>query len=170
MELFHEQGFADTTVPQITARAGLTTRTFFRHFTDKREVLFAFESQLPAIVAEVLRDAPSELSPLEVIGVALERVATERLDGARDYLTAQRAVIQSDDGLRERELRKHSVLAEAAKAGFLERGMTEIEATVAAHVSVAVFTISVERWLDGEGDLVGLLRETNQTFASTVRN
>ena len=169
MELFHEQGFAATTVPEITARAGLTTRTFFRHFADKREVLFAFESQLPGIVAEVLRDAPSELSPLEVAGIALERVANERLGGARDYLSAQRAVIQSDDGLRERELRKHSVLTEAAKAGFLERGMTEVEATVAAHVSVAVFTISVERWLDNEGDLVDLLRETNQIFANTVR-
>jgi len=61
MELFTEQGFAETTVPQITARAGLTTRTFFRHFTDKREVLFAGEEELPVLVARLAAEAPSAL-------------------------------------------------------------------------------------------------------------
>ena len=41
MELYGERGFEQTTVAEIAERAGLTERTFFRHFADKREVLFA---------------------------------------------------------------------------------------------------------------------------------
>ena len=169
LELFQEQGFAETTVPQITARAGLTTRTFFRHYSDKREVLFAFESQLPAIVAEVLRDAHAELPTLEVIRVALEQVATERLADAHDYLRIHRSVINSDDGLQERELRKHSVLSDAARQGFLDRGMPELEATVAAHLSVTVFNLSVDRWLESNRSLVDIIREVIAAVEATTK-
>lgn len=167
LELFQEQGFADTTVPQITARAGLTTRTFFRHFTDKREVLFAFEAELPAIVAQVLRDAPPALPPLDVIRIALEQVATDRIGGAHGYLRNHRSVVRSDEGLKERELRKHSVLADAARLGFLERGLDELTATIAAHVAVTVFNVSVDRWLDNDdSSLVEILRETVRAVTS----
>src|SRR5438128_1901480 len=102
LELFLERGFDQTTVPQITARAGLTTRTFFRHFADKREVLFAGEEVIPALVADLIAQAPAELAPLAVIRRGLATVATTIFEGRRDYLRQRRIVIDSDDGLRER--------------------------------------------------------------------
>ncbi len=81
VELFAEQGFAATTVPQIAARAGLTTRTFFRHFADKREVLFAGDEELPALVARLVADAPAALGPMLVIAHGLETIAATTFEG-----------------------------------------------------------------------------------------
>lgn len=147
-ELFVEQGFAATTVPQITERAGLTTRTFFRHFTDKREVLFAAEDELPAVVDAQLARAPEGMNPLQLIELGLREVANDRFDGLHDYLRTRRAIVRSDGGLRERELRKSLILADAATKGFRNRGEDELTATLAAHVSITAFTIAIDRWLD----------------------
>ena len=118
LELFVEQGFGNTTVPQITARAGLTTRTYFRHFADKREVLFAYEVDLPARVAKLMADAPPSHGPMRLIGEGLETMAATLFEGRLDYLRTRQSVIHSDDGLRERELRKQSILSEAITTGW----------------------------------------------------
>ena len=162
VELFIEQGFAETTVPQITARAGLTTRTFFRHFADKREVLFAGDEELPALVARLATDAPAALGPLPAIAYALETVAATTFEGRRAYLRARRAVIQADTGLRERELRKLAVLADAIGRGFRARGVDELTALLAAQLAVTVFSVTIDRWLDQDGErpLSALARDT----------
>src|SRR3982751_6669679 len=105
VELFDEQGFAATTVPQIAERAGLTTRTFFRHFADKREVLFAGD-EIPAAAAGLMRLAPAGLSPLAVAADRLRIVAETTFEGQRSEVRRVRAIIESDDALRERDLRK----------------------------------------------------------------
>jgi AcrR family transcriptional regulator len=170
LELFVGEGFAETTVPQITARAGLTTRTFFRHFADKREVLFADEDELPALVARLMAEAPAALSPMMVIVQGLQTFAAARFDGRHDYLRTRRAVIQADEGLRERELRKLSALSGAITQGFLNRGVDELTSTLAAQIAVAVFSVSVSRWLDGDAErpLTPLLHETLGALQSVV--
>jgi AcrR family transcriptional regulator len=162
VELSLEQGFAATTVPQIAARAGLTTRTFFRHFADKREVLFAGDEELPALVARLATDAPAALGPLSAIDYALETVAATKFEGRRAYLRARRAVIQADTGLRERELRKLAVLADAIGRGFRARGVDELTALLAAQLAVTVFSVTIDRWLDQDGErpLSALARDT----------
>ena len=162
LELFVEQGFARTTVPEVTARAGLTTRTFFRHFADKREVLFGVEEEYPALVARLMADAPASLGPMGVIAWGLETVAATRFEGLLGYLRTRDAIIQSDEGLRERELRKLSVLSEAIRVGFLNRGVDELTSTLAAQVAVTVFDVAMGRWLDptNQRDLAELIRET----------
>jgi len=134
MELFTEQGFA-ATVPQITARAGLTTRTFFRHFTDKREVLFAGEEELPVLVARLAAEAPSALAPMTLIDHGLHVVASTRFEGQREYLRTRRTVVQGDESLRERELRKRCILSEAINRACLDRGYDELTATHSPHRS-----------------------------------
>jgi len=84
LELFTEQGFANTTVPQITARAGLTTRTFFRHFADKREVLFEAGGDMPALIRAQMAAAPPGLDPMTLIEAGLREVAST---GSKDYTT-----------------------------------------------------------------------------------
>lgn len=170
VELFIDQGFAETTVPQITARAGLTTRTFFRHFADKREVLFAGDEELPALVARLVVDAPASLSPMMVIAFGLEAVAATRFEGRLEYLRTRRAVIQADAGLRERELRKLSALSEAISQGFRGRGFDELTSILAAQLAVTVFSVTISRWLDQDGEqpLSELVHDTLRALRSVT--
>ncbi len=170
IELFIEQGFAETTVPQITARAALTTRTFFRHFADKREVLFARDAELPALVARLAADAPASLSPMMLIAYALETVAATRLEGQRAYLRTRRAIIQADEGLRERELRKLSALSDAINQGFRDHGVDELAALLAAQLAVTVFSVTISRWLDQDGaqPLSALVHDTLRALRSVT--
>ncbi len=151
LELFVEQGFAATTVPQITARAGLTTRTFFRHFADKREVLFGGD-EVPAYATGLMREAPASLDPITLVVQGLRTVAQNRFEGRADELRVRRDIICSDAGLRERDLRKRAALADAIRQGFLDRGIDAPTGTLAAELSVSVLHIALEQWLDQDGD------------------
>jgi AcrR family transcriptional regulator len=173
LELFAERGFAATTVPAIAARAGLTTRTFFRHFADKREVLFASETELPALAERLVADAPAGLGPMAVVAHGLAAVAAgfdapdsvAGVEGRREALRLRRAVVEADAGLRERELQKFAALAEAARRGFVRRGADALTAALAAEVAVGAFRVAVTRWLDQEGEhggepLAGVVADT----------
>lgn len=144
-ELFAEQGFAATTVPQITARAGLTTRTFFRHFADKREVVFA-GSEIPETAARLITAASADLEPMQVVRQVLHQVAAARFDGHHQQMSVWRRVIEGADELRDRDARKRSDLVRAARAAFVERGQTPMQATVVAEVGVLVFQVALETW------------------------
>lgn len=135
-------------MPQITERAGLTSRTFFRHFADKREVLFGAEDDLPAVVDAQMARAPAGMDPMQLIEIGLREVANDRFDGLHGYLRTRRSIVRTDSGLRERELRKSLILAEATIAGFRNRGEDDLTATLAAHISVTAFDIAIDRWLD----------------------
>lgn len=171
LELFVEHGFASVTVPQITARAGLTTRTFFRHFADKREVLFAGEAALPAVIAQAFAEAPPELTPMEVIIRSLGDVVAPRFDGLRDYLRVRRSVVLSDEGLRERDLRKRALIAETATAGFRDRGLSDLEASLAAQLAATIMDVAVSRWLDEPADraLADIIVETAAALEEVTR-
>ena len=162
-ELFTEHGFAAVTVPEITARAGLTTRTFFRHFADKREVLFAAEEQLPEVMAQVFATAPPALTPMEVIIKGFRDVVAPRFDGLRDHLRVRRGIVLSDPGLRERDLRKRALVAEGAAAGFRDRGLAGLEAVLAAQVAATILDTAITRWLDDAGD-----RELGEVILETA--
>jgi len=162
LELFTEQGFAETTVPQITARAGLTTRTFFRHFADKREVLFASETDVAALASRMIAEAPEGHTPMQIIASSLEAVAAAQFAGGVELFTQRKAVIRSDEGLRERELHKVAALSQAMHDGFVARGVDELTATLTAQVTVTVFGTAIGRWLGSErnSDLPELLHDT----------
>src|ERR1700684_1135332 len=117
IELFSAQGFAATTVPQIAARAGLTTRTFFRHFADKREVLYGGD-EIPHLAPRLITHAPASLDPATLLIGGLRTVAEIRFEGRREEIRVRRAIIRSDEGLRERDLRKRAELGGGMRAGF----------------------------------------------------
>lgn len=145
-ELFSEQGYATTTVPQITARAGLTTRTFFRYFTDKREVVFG-GNEIPERAAHLIRTAPAGLQPMEVVRVVLTDVASTRFDGPREETAAWRRIIAADDSLRERDARKRADLVVAAEAAFVDRGESVLDARMFAEAGALVFHVALDAWL-----------------------
>ena len=164
LELFAEQGYAATTVPQITARAGLTTRTFFRHFTDKREVLFLRDREFPAVVATVLAAAPAGLTALELVMFGLEAVTAENFDLWRDGMIVRRTIIQSDDRLRERELLKSSRLGAAIEDALLADGVEPSAAALVAPFGVLLFDAALGEWLDADPTVGG-----TQSLATVLR-
>lgn len=145
MELFEEQGYDATTVPQITARAGLTTRTFFRHFNDKREVLFLRDREFPAVIQASLVDAPGSDHPLEAAQAGLLSAAAS-LEPLRGNILRRQAVVRSDDRLRERELLKSARLADAVSAGLLERGFANDQVRIVAPLAVLAFELALTDW------------------------
>lgn len=152
LELFAEHGFDAVTVPEITARAQLTTRTFHRHFADKREVLFGDADQIPEIGRRLVADAPAELSPAEVVRHALPGLAAAAFDGRREFLRERRAIIDAHPALRERELAKMARLGEQVTQGFVDRGLAPVTAAVVASAAVGVARVSISRWLEAEDD------------------
>lgn len=162
LQLFTEQGFGQTSVPQITDRAGLTTRTFFRHFADKREVLFAHEADFPDLIAALMAQTPPSMSPMQLISHGLRAVAALHFDGYRDILQTRHRVIATDTGLLEREMRKYATLAAAITDGLRHRGTDELEAMLTADIAVTVLRVAVTRWLRPTEDrpLTALLDQT----------
>lgn len=149
-ELFAEQGFAATTVPEITARAGLTTRTFFRHFADKREVIFAGD-EIPGLARHVLASAPPGIGPVTLLEQGLRQVAADRFEGRRDEVRLRRALVLSDPSLRERDAQKRDDLVAVIRPGLEARGVDPLEAALLAQLTVTVLHVALEAWLDDEG-------------------
>ena len=161
LELYVERGFEQTTVAEIAERAGLTERTFFRHFADKREVLFAGAGTLRELMVGALAAAPESAAPIDAVAAALE-TASALLQERRDYSRQRQAVIAANPGLQERELIKLASLASALAEALRQRGVTEPAASLTAEAGIAVFKIAFERWHSepGQADLPQLIRES----------
>ena len=150
IELFHERGYAATTVQDIAARAGLTERTFFRYFADKREVLFAGSEVLEETIRASIAETAPKAGALEAVETAL--VATNDIFEPRRVGAKQRnVVIMGDAELRERELMKLTSLARSMTEALEARGTPALAARVAAETGIAIFRVSFERWLEDAG-------------------
>src|SRR5271169_2379339 len=112
IELYGERGFEQTTVAEIAARAGLTERTFFRHFADKREVLFAGAGALQELMVSAVANSPDSAAPIDAVAAALEAAAAV-LQERREYPRQRQAIIAANTELQERELIKLASLAAA---------------------------------------------------------
>jgi AcrR family transcriptional regulator len=161
MELYVERGFDQTTVADIADRAGLTGRTFFRYFADKREVLFGGSEALQVAMVDALDAAPGTATPMEAVGAALDASA-EMLGGHRDYSRQRQSVIAAHAELRERELIKMASLAGALTEGLHRRGVSEPDASLAAEAGIAVLRVAFARWVSEPADheLTVVMRES----------
>ncbi len=161
MELFEEHGYVRTTVEEIAARAGLTERTFFRYFTDKREVLFSGSKDLEKSIVERVESAPDEVGPLDAVAAAVEAAGAELVE-RRDleFVRARYALVTQHAEIHERELIKLASLATAVTKALHARGVAEPAASLAAEAGIAVFKVGFERWLS---------EKKPQDFATHIR-
>lgn len=144
LELFEEHGFEQTTVAEIAARAGLTERTFFRHFTDKREVLFRGSEGLRDTLVAAIDAAPAQASPLAAVTAALDAAGAVFIP---ELARRRQAVILANPELQERELIKLASLADALAEALRRRGVSHSAAGLAAQTGMAIFRITFERWV-----------------------
>jgi AcrR family transcriptional regulator len=159
LELYTERGFEQTTVADIAERAGVTARTFFRYFADKREVLFAGSSWLEELMVNGLEAAPADAPPLAAIAAALDAAATMFATERRTFSRRRHAVITANAELRERELIKMESLGASLADGLRRRGVPDPRAGLAAQAGIAVFHLGFERWVTGDDeDFAALMR------------
>ena len=168
MELYSERGYEQTTVAEIARRAGLTERTFFRHFADKREVLFSGSANLQEAMVSAVANAPESAAPIDAVAAGIE--ATGGFLQDRDYSRRRQAIIAANTVLQERELIKMASLASAIAGALRKRGVSDPAASLTAEAGTAVFRIAFERWIDegNEMDLPALIRESFEELRSLV--
>jgi AcrR family transcriptional regulator len=145
MELYTEHGYDGTTTADIAERAGLSERTYFRHFADKREVLFDSTGRLEQLVLAGVRDAPAGVTPLAAVAAGLE-VGAQLLDSFGDDARARAAVVASHPELAERELAKLAGMARAVGEELRRRGVADPAAALTAEAGVAVFRVAFDQW------------------------
>jgi len=151
LELFATRGFEQVTAAEIAQSVGLTERTFFRHFSDKREVLFYGQDQFLQAFVDGVSAAPPDASPLEVVASALRAAGWFFPDDRRPYSRMRQAVIDQNPALRERELHKLAGLATTVAEALRARGIGEPAATLAAQSGATVFGIAFAQWIrEGE--------------------
>ncbi|MCM2430815.1 TetR/AcrR family transcriptional regulator [Streptomyces sp. RKAG337] len=161
LELYSEHGFEQTTAAQIAERAGLTERTFFRHYADKREVLFGGAHTLEQAFVDTLADTPATAAPIDAMASTLETVAAFFLE-RHEFAQQRQAVIMANAELRERELIKLASLSAALADTLRRRGVKDPAASLTAEAGIAVFKVGFERWVadSGQRTLAHYLRES----------
>jgi AcrR family transcriptional regulator len=150
LELYGERGFENTTVAEIAERAGLTERTFFRHFADKREALFAGSPTLHEHLVSTVADAPASAAPIDAAAAGLEAAGSQLPD--RETARRRQAIIAANAELRERELIKLASWSAAIADVLRRRGVEDPTATLTAEVAIAVFRTAFDRWVDEAED------------------
>ena len=149
MELFADRGFEQTTAGDIAESAGVTERTFFRHFADKREVLFDGSATMERRAYDAILAAPDDLSPLDA-ALAGMVAGGGLLEDLRDHAVRRSRIIATDPSLQERELLKLAAMVDATTEALRKRGVTEPAASLAAHSAVTVFHVAFARWVSAE--------------------
>ena len=146
LALYEEHGFDQTTVEEIAKRAGLTKRTFFRHFSDKREVLFAGTENLPDLLVNAVLNAPASATPLDAVGLGLAAFAG-RFDEHGELVARRFRIVRASPELWERQLIKFAAMAEAIARALRARGVREPTAILAAELGVTALRIASDRWV-----------------------
>ncbi|NJP91753.1 TetR/AcrR family transcriptional regulator [Nonomuraea sp. FMUSA5-5] len=152
VDLFTEQGYDATTVAQIAERAGVTKSTFFRHFSDKRELLVAGQETLSRLLAEGIAEAPADASPLQAVAAGLERASSAMGPANRELGPRLRAAIAASTELQERDALKSVGLAAAMTAALVARGVADPTAHLAAELGVLAFKRGYAQWSESDRD------------------
>jgi AcrR family transcriptional regulator len=162
LALFSERGYDSTTVAEIAARAGLNERTFYRYFTDKREVLFDGGHFLEGFLTRSVAESPASAGPLDAIIAALEQAATEVFADRLAIARQRQSVINANPELQERERSKMASIATALARTLRERGVGDPAASLAAETGLTVFRISFALWVAHENtrSLTELIKQT----------
>jgi AcrR family transcriptional regulator len=150
-DVIRRRGFDSVTVAEIADAAGVTERTFFRYFPDKREVLFDGQAAFVEAVSEAVASAPDEMDAVAAVRGAFDRVASEFPSARRPRSRDRAEIIAADEGLSEREAQKMRTLGMSIAAALLSRGVAEPEASLVARAAVGVFEVAFAQWI-AEGE------------------
>jgi len=152
LDLFAANGYDETTVAQIADRAGMNRATFFRHFADKREVLFGGEDVLAGLFADAIRAAPPGATLTECLQAALAAAGAAMTPQLRPAAARRRLVVAANSELQERGLLKHARITTSVTAALRERGTDELTARLGAETGMLAFSVAFDRWMKANDD------------------
>lgn len=143
-------GYDETSVEEIAGDAGVTERTFFRHFPDKEEVLFDEDDDLLAVLLSGLHDhlagAPASIDePLVLARAAVRRLATT-FDGDRTRHRQRARVLASSAALVSRQLLKEQRWTGALTQELVAAGVDRWRAAAAAEVAGIGLRLAYAVW------------------------
>lgn len=147
LDLFVENGYEETTVAQIADRAGLNRATFFRHFTDKREVLFGGEDVLTGLFGDGIRGAAPDATVTDCLRAAFTAADAVMTAQQRTKAGKRMRMVAANTEVQERGLLKHARIAGSIGAALRARGVDELTARLAAEMGTLAYRIAVERWM-----------------------
>jgi AcrR family transcriptional regulator len=170
LELFAEAGYEQATVAQIAHRAGVTERTFYRYFSDKREVLFAGSAELQRRMVDAVTAAAPTADPARLVAITLDALASAFPAQRREFARWRNAVLTAEPALQERELLKLASLKQALAVALTAHGVEGVTAAVAAESAIGIFHVGFAHWIaDGEErDLAELQREALAALRAVV--
>lgn len=163
LELFAAQGFAATTITQIAERAGVSDRTYFRHFVDKREVLFSGAAELRQTIETAIHVAPAGATAMEVATDALHAMAF-LMEQRRELVRARQPIIDSDPDLQERELLKAAALTSTMESALQRRGYDDQTSSLTAQISLGSFAVAFTAWADEDAGPISLRESITRTL------
>jgi AcrR family transcriptional regulator len=161
LDLFTEHGFDQTTAAQIAARAGVTERTFFRHFPDKRDVLFDGQAALTAAISDSIERLPLRLSPMQTLRQAFSAIVGP-LEQNRRVSEPRQHIVAATPALQEREVAKHTALIQVIAEALRQRGIEARRADLAAQAGMAVLSHALRSWFADPA--LGLADHLNHAF------
>ncbi|MFZ0665754.1 MAG: TetR family transcriptional regulator [Acidimicrobiales bacterium] len=170
--LYAEKGFDQTTAAEIAARAGVTERTFFRHFEDKREVLFGGSALLKERILAGVTGAPATDGPLDAVSRGLDVAAAMLGESRRDLARLRYDVIMANPELYERELAKLADYAVAIADALRQRGVKEPQAVLASETGMTILRVAIQRWTidEDDRDLAVIMRDAVDQLREVATN
>ena len=154
LELYRKRGYEETTAAEIAAKAGVTERTFFRHFPDKREVLFDGDAAFAEALTSAVRHASPTLGAWDTLFLAFNSVKEMFVEN-RPFSEPRRRVIAMSPALQERATAKTRMLIGALASALCERGVNGQQANLAAQVGMATLSHAVAAWFDDDSTDLG---------------
>ena len=154
LELYRDRGYEQTTAADIAAKAGVTERTFFRHFPDKREVLFDGDAVFSDALTSAVRHAPPALGPWDTLFLAFRSVEQMFVEN-RPFSEPRQRVIASCSALQERAMAKTRFVIAALTSALSERGVPAHQASLAAQMGMATLSHAVAAWFDDDSSDLG---------------
>ncbi len=168
LDLYAERGYEATTTAEIAARAGVTERTYFRHFADKREVLFDGEAELREVMIAAIASAQETTSPLSLILHAYT-AAVPLFVAGRPTAERRAQIIGTSPALQERAHTKSASLTEALIGALEQRGIPEPTARLAARAGAAIFERASRAWSGTPAqDLAALIAQAADELRSLI--
>jgi len=170
LKSFARKGFANVTVTELAREAGVTERTFFRHFPTKEAVLFQdYETQLEWL-AEALAQRPASESLFDAV-LASVAAFPHDLEVVRQAATARTELISADriaSHLRVVQSSFAQVLTEFVRNRKPDAANIHLFAEVAGSVLAAALVVAVESW--GRNGCAGDLGELVAASLDLVRS
>lgn len=148
LERFARDGFANVTVAELAEEAGVTQRTFFRHFPTKEAVLFADYETHFEWFAEALERRPTDEPLFDAVLAAMDNFPHD-VEVVRQAALARASLIDGERAaghIRVVQASFAAVISEFVRDRYRHVANIDLVAEVAGATVAAALIVATEKW------------------------